>query len=86
MPMYEYSCPKCQQTWDDIVSFESRDDQKCPACDSQGERKVSAPGPASFSRTWFTQQGRVNRREMKVTYNDGQTEYHNLRDKVKDFK
>lgn len=44
MPLYDFSCPKCNTTFEDIV----RPDElpPCPACgNADTQRRVSAPSP-----------------------------------------
>lgn len=47
MPLYEYSCPHCQQKFELLRSFEeSSKEALCPRCGTQAKRVIS---PFSFS-------------------------------------
>jgi putative FmdB family regulatory protein len=42
MPMYEYTCQKCEEEFEELV-FGNDDDVECPKCNSQKiKRKMSA--------------------------------------------
>lgn len=46
MPLYEYRCSDCRREFEDISSFEDRDNKRsCPSCSKQNiERKISSFG------------------------------------------
>jgi NAD-dependent SIR2 family protein deacetylase len=82
----DFYCPKCDHQVNDILHDPAKpeDAPTCEKCETKLTKKFTAPR-AMFSKTWHTGMGVVHRREMKVTYDDGHTEFHNLRDRVKDF-
>lgn len=42
MPMYDYRCPQCQTTFEQLVSFSKADEVPCPQCGYRyGQRRVS---------------------------------------------
>lgn len=42
MPMYDYRCPQCQATYEQLVSFSKADAVPCPQCGHQyGQRRIS---------------------------------------------
>jgi putative FmdB family regulatory protein len=42
MPMYDYRCPQCQTTFEQLVSFSKADEVPCPRCGYRyGQRRVS---------------------------------------------
>ncbi len=42
MPMYDYRCPQCQTTFEQLVSFSKADEVPCPRCGYQyGQRRIS---------------------------------------------
>jgi putative FmdB family regulatory protein len=46
MPIYEFKCQECGNTFDELVSISKLDnnDVKCPECDSKNtKRQISAP-------------------------------------------
>jgi putative FmdB family regulatory protein len=52
MPIYEFTCPKCQTTFDELLPASRRDDpMKCPCCgELHATRNLSAfaaPGASS---------------------------------------
>ncbi len=52
MPMYDFSCPKCQNKFEELV----RNDEAspaCPACGSETVKLPSIPGPAKTGPTPF---------------------------------
>ncbi len=45
MPVYEYYCDRCQNTYDSIRPMSQRDDPPpCPECGLVGKRKLSVFG------------------------------------------
>jgi putative FmdB family regulatory protein len=44
MPMYEYRCDSCEESFDRIVSADERDDVTCPFCDELAERPHDIEG------------------------------------------
>ena len=44
MPLYEYSCENCGETFEELISLRDRDSQRvCPTCGSeQVQRLISA--------------------------------------------
>lgn len=44
MPLYEYRCPDCGETFEKIVRMGSDDAPRCPSCGAaNAKRLVSAP-------------------------------------------
>lgn len=44
MPIYEYLCTECEDSFEQIMSFAAVQDPACPSCGSgQTRRKLSAP-------------------------------------------
>jgi putative FmdB family regulatory protein len=41
MPVYEYYCPTCKISFDELKSEKDRDRVKCPDCGNKPERKLS---------------------------------------------
>jgi len=41
MPIYEYRCPKCQQKFERIRDYSSRDGAECPKCGAVSDRLMS---------------------------------------------
>ena len=45
MPLYEYSCPDCSQTFDKIIRFSEADKTPvCPHCGEQNAQKLISAG------------------------------------------
>ena len=43
MPIYEYQCPKCEHTFDELLSLEEYSPLRvCPKCNMPSPRKISA--------------------------------------------
>ncbi|GAC1657350.1 MAG: hypothetical protein NVS4B7_02640 [Ktedonobacteraceae bacterium] len=42
MPMYDYRCPHCQTTFEQLVSYSRADEVPCPNCGYRyGQRRIS---------------------------------------------
>ena len=42
MPMYDYRCPHCQATYEQLVRYSKADEVPCPRCGYQyGQRRIS---------------------------------------------
>jgi len=42
MPMYDYRCPHCQATFEQLVNYSKADEVSCPHCGYQyGQRRIS---------------------------------------------
>ena len=42
MPIYEYTCPKCHETFEEWVrNIDDHDEQPCPKCGSSAHRVIS---------------------------------------------
>ena len=39
MPIYPYHCQKCNELWDEIISYDDKPDA-CPACGEKKELKI----------------------------------------------
>ncbi len=48
MPLYEYYCDTCNKTFEEVQSYEERDNVVCPDCGAGVDREVS-----SFNWKWF---------------------------------
>lgn len=42
MPMYSFQCEKCGKRFDEIVSYDRRNQVKCPACSGDAQVLVSS--------------------------------------------
>jgi putative FmdB family regulatory protein len=40
MPIYEYICSKCTERFSMLQSIHSKDDTRCPRCDSNNVKKI----------------------------------------------
>lgn len=52
MPIYDYRCKSCNNTYQKIVSYEKRNEASCPECNSKEKVqifKVSSTGPINSS-------------------------------------
>lgn len=38
MPLYDYKCSECSLEFDDLVSYDKRDDKACPNCGKKADR------------------------------------------------
>lgn len=46
MPLYEFTCPKCKNDFEDILRASESQNPTCPHCGyTQTERKICAPSP-----------------------------------------
>lgn len=43
MPIYEYTCPSCGNTFDVRQSFSATPVAACPTCSTQAQRKMQIP-------------------------------------------
>lgn len=43
MPLYEFYCPQCQETFEELAS--PHEAPVCPRCGGATERRMSAPSP-----------------------------------------
>ena len=41
MPIYEYECNECHQTFDFICNIEDRNNQKCPSCGGKATKLMA---------------------------------------------
>lgn len=42
MPMYDYRCEHCSETFTELTRYEQRDEVKCPRCGEVAKRQLSA--------------------------------------------
>ena len=47
MPVYEYHCARCNNTFEKIVN-QQQEEMPCPVCGEQSKRKVSAFAATGF--------------------------------------
>jgi putative FmdB family regulatory protein len=46
MPLYEYTCRKCEHSFETVVTTATVGDVRCPSCESQDlERLIGLPAP-----------------------------------------
>ena len=43
MPIFKYTCPKCENSQDLLVAKDEKDEQKCSSCDVLMVRKFPTP-------------------------------------------
>ena len=66
MPVYEYRCNRCQQTYESIRPFSKRDDPApCPECGESGERQLSVFGFKDGRYGHFPKAGRPSTASSK---------------------
>ena len=53
MPLYEYRCSKCSNTFEKIQKFSSKPRAKCPECGGAGKRQLSAPSIRFKGTGWY---------------------------------
>jgi len=54
MPLYEYSCEKCQNTFEVTQSFSDAPLEKCPTCHGPVQKLMSLGGFALKGSGWYT--------------------------------
>jgi putative FmdB family regulatory protein len=52
MPIYEYECPSCKETFEKKQSFDEAASAKCPRCEKKA-RRVFRPVPIIFKGSGF---------------------------------
>lgn len=55
-PLYEFHCPDCCLTWEELQPFSAPNRIDCPACDGEAKRTVTAPAVIHISGH---QEGRI---------------------------
>ncbi len=53
MPLYEYLCAKCGNTFEKIESFSASARKKCPKCGGKAERQLSASAVQFKGSGWY---------------------------------
>lgn len=53
MPLYEYECKKCGQTFEAMQKFSDEPLKKHPKCGGKVERLISAPGLQFKGTGWY---------------------------------
>jgi len=49
MPLYEFWCTKCGETYEELVKIDDKENPPCPSCESKKvERKISRVGSFGF--------------------------------------
>ena len=69
MPTYDFVCPKCRCTFDEIVSIDQRDGIHCPDCGSVAQRKIAMPAfVCGDSHCWSTENKGKGRRISQLDH------------------
>ncbi|MBI4126349.1 MAG: zinc ribbon domain-containing protein [Deltaproteobacteria bacterium] len=53
MPMYEYECQKCHQSFEVLQKMSDEPKAPCPACGGEGKRLVSQTSFALKGSGWY---------------------------------
>ena len=54
MPLYEYVCPSCGKTFEELKSFEEAEDKaKCPNCGAMASREVADIGAVIYKGSGY---------------------------------
>lgn len=68
MPTYEYECPKCGNTWEEVLPLSRyQEPQNCPNCGGVGNKLVSSPGLIFQGDGWATKNNRIAGQMRKKT-------------------
>jgi putative FmdB family regulatory protein len=56
MPMYEFYCKRCDESFEEIRRIDKRDDEAvCESCGNKAERAYSKTSPPVFKGQGFTE-------------------------------
>lgn len=60
MPIYEYQCPTCEETFDRMLSMSRFDEpQACPSCGGETKKVISAPEVIFKGDDWASKNNRI---------------------------